>query len=128
MTIPAADNMGLREEGVVVVIPLAQNVNDKGCLFAGSIFAGATLAAYRAAERLFAARGLAGDLLAKGASIRYLARIESDGLAAAAPQGEPREKPNGNRALAVRATVCDAAGALGAELDAEFVLLAPRAG
>jgi hypothetical protein len=119
--------MGLREEGEGVVIPLARNANDKGCLFAGSIFSGATLAAYRAAERLFAARGLAGDLVAKAASICYLRRIEADGRAVATPQGEPLCKPNGNHALTVSVAVLDDEGACGAELAAEFVLLKQRA-
>lgn len=118
--------MGIREEGGGVVIPLALNVNDKGCLFAGSIFAGATLAAYRAAERLFAARGLSGELVARSASIGYLRRIGSDGRAVATPQGEPLCRPNGNHALTVLAAVSDAAGTRGAELTAEFVLLKPR--
>ncbi len=128
MTIPAADNMGLREEAESVIIPFARNVNDKGCLFAGAIFAGATLAAYRAAERLFAARGLAGDLVAKGATIRYLRRIESDGRAAAVAHDGPYEKANGNHAISVTATVSDADGAAGAELNADFVLLKARNG
>ena len=127
MNIPAADNMGLREAGEAVVIPLAQNANDKGCLFAGSIFSGATLAAYRAAERLFASRGLAGDLVAKTASVSYLARIETDGLAVAAPQGEPLCRPNGNQVLNVKVAVSDGSGRPCAELAAEFVLLKRRA-
>lgn len=126
MLIPAADNMGLSETNGCVLIPFARNVNDKGCLFAGSIFAGATLSAYRAAERIFEARGLSGDLVAKGAAIRYLRRIESDGRAVATPQGEPLEKSNGNRTLTVTVAVFDEAGARGAEFTAELVWLKDR--
>lgn len=128
MNIPAADNMGLREESEAVVIPLARNANDKGCLFAGSICSGAILAGYRAAERLFRARGSEGELVAKTASASYLRRIESDGRAVAAPPGEPLCKPNGNQVLNVKVTVSDAAGRPCAELTAEFVLLKPRGG
>lgn len=128
MLIPAADTMGLREEAGGVTIPLEHNANDKGCLFAGSIFSGATLAAYRAAERLFAERGLTGELVAKTASITYLRRVSSDGYAAAAPCGEPACKPNGNHVLGMTAVVRDGAGIGCAELAAEFVLLAARAG
>jgi hypothetical protein len=126
MNIPAADHMGLREAGGGAVIPLAPNVNDKGCLFAGSIFAGATLAAYRAAERLFAARGLSGELVARSASITYLRRIDTDGHAAATPQGEPVCKANGNTALNMAVVVLDASGLRCAELTVEFVLLKER--
>ena len=127
MNIPASDNLHLKEEGGGVTIPFEYNRNDKGSLFAGSIYAGAILAAYRAAERVYAARGLRGDLVAKTASVSYLRRIESDGRAEAAPQGEPLCKPNGNHTLSVIAAVSDAAGARCAELTAELVLLKPRA-
>ncbi len=70
MHMPATDNLRLREEGAEVRIPLGPNLNDKGCLFAGSIYSGAILAAYRAAERLLADRGLTGGLVARQASIR----------------------------------------------------------
>lgn len=123
MTIPAADNMGLCDDTAGVRIPLAVNVNDKGCLFAGSIFSGATLAAYRAAERLFAARGLSGDLVAKTATINYLKRIETDGFAQAVPVSEPVLKPNGNYTVTMNVRVLDQAGGCGAELSAEFILL-----
>lgn len=126
MNIPAADALCLREEGEAVRIPLERNVNDKGCLFAGSVYAGAILAAYRAAERLFAARGLAGELVAKAASVSYSGRIVSDGRAAVSACGEPLLKANGNHVLAVTAEVCNEEGAPCAEVKAEFVLLARR--
>ena len=128
MIIPAADNMGLREGDTGVHIPLACNVNDKGSLFAGSIFSGATLAAYRATERLFASRGLSGDLVAKTASINYLKRIVSDGLAQATPSSEPVLKPNGNYAVSMSVRVVDTDGTCGAELTAEFILLHKKSG
>ena len=128
MLIPAAEGVRLREEGGCVVIPFGRHVNDKGCLFAGSIGAGATLAAYRAAEAAFAARGLAGELVAKTAETRYLSRIAGDGRAVAEPPGEPCLKPNGNRTLVVHAAVFDGAGVRGAEVTVEFVLLRPRGG
>lgn len=126
MNIPAADNLHIREEGAEILIPLAYNLNDKGCLFAGSIFAGAVLAAYRAAERLFAERGLAGELVAKRSSVNYLKRLESDGHAAATTCGEPAGKPNGNHTLTVTVAVLDAARNLCAEFTTEFVLLKDR--
>lgn len=115
--------MGLRESDAGVLIPLACNVNDKGSLFAGSIFSGATLAAYRATERLFASRGLTGDLVAKTATINYLRRIVSDGLAQATPNSEPILKPNGNYTVTMNVRVVDTDGTCGAELSAEFILL-----
>ncbi len=126
MTIPAAERLHLQEEEGGVRIPLEWNLNDKGCLFAGSIYAGAIIAAYRAAERLFAARGLAGELVAKAASVSYSGRIVSDGRAAVSACGEPLLKANGNHVLAVTAEVCNEEGAPCAEVKAEFVLLARR--
>lgn len=128
MIIPAADNLGLRESDTGVLIPLACNANDKGSLFAGSIFSGATLAAYRATERLFAARGLSGDLVAKTATINYLKRIVSDGVAQATPISEPILKPNGNYAISMNVRVVDADGTCSAELTAEFILLHKKSG
>jgi hypothetical protein len=126
MIIPAADNMGLREGDAGVHIPLVCNANDKGSLFAGSIFSGATLAAYRAAERLFESRGLTGDLVAKTATVNYLKRIISDGLAQAIPINEPILKPNGNYTVSMNVCVVDTDGTCGAELTAEFILLPKR--
>ena len=126
MNIPASDNLHLHEEGSVIRIPLKYNLNDKGCLFAGSIYSGAILAAYRGAERLFAERKLAGDLVAKAASINYLKRIESDGRAVATAQGEPLLKPNGNHTLTIRVDVLDAENVRCAELTVEMVLLKTR--
>jgi thioesterase domain-containing protein len=123
MIIPAAENMGLREGDTGVHIPLACNANDKGSLFAGSIFSGATLVAYRAAERLFKSRGMAGDLVAKTATINYLKRMVSDGFAQATPMSEPILKPNGNYTVPMRVRVVDTDGICGAELSAEFILL-----
>ena len=126
MNIPAIDNLCIREEGAEIRIPLEHNRNDKGCLFAGSIFSGAILAAYRAAERLFAERGLTGALVAKTASVNYLRSIVSDGSAVATACGEPVCKPNGNHTLTVTVSVQDAGGAACAEFTGEFVLLKPR--
>jgi hypothetical protein len=125
MTIPAADRLGLTEGPSGVLIPLGTNLNDKGSLFAGSIFSGATLAAYRSTERIFHARGLAGELVAKTATINYLRRIQSDGLAIASPIAEPVLKPNGNYTLTQQVRVLDQEGACGAELTAEFILVKP---
>jgi thioesterase domain-containing protein len=126
MIIPAANNMGLCEADTGVLIPLASNTNDKGSLFAGSIFSGATLAAYRAAERLFESRGLTGDLVAKTATVNYLKRIISDGLAQAIPINEPILKTNGNYTVSMNVCVVDTDGTCGAELTAEFILLPKR--
>ena len=126
MNIPAAQNLQLQEEGACVRIPLGPNLNDKGCLFAGSIYAGSVLAAYRAAERLCAERGLTGELVAKTASVQYLKRIATDGLAAAITCGAPALKPNGNHSVNVTVAVADADGTVCAEVKAELVLLAKR--
>lgn len=126
MNIPAADTLSLRKEGDEILIPLEPNLNDKGCLFAGSIYAGAIVAAYRAAERGFSEAGLSGHLVAKTASVSYLRSIVSEGRATAVACGEPWLKPNGNHALAVKAAVSNAEGVPCAEVKAEFILLAKR--
>jgi len=126
MNIPAVQNLQLREEGAVIRIPLGPNLNDKGCLFAGSIYAGSVLAAYRAAERLCAERGLTGGLVTKTATIQYLKPIATDGVALATSWEEPVLKPNGNRKVTVSVAVKDAGGAVRAEMKAELILLAER--
>jgi hypothetical protein len=126
MNIPAADNLHLVEDGAMVTIPLEYNLNDKGCLFAGSLFAGAILAAYRAAERLFAEQGQSGALVAKTASVHYLKRIVSDGRATVVECGEPVSRANGNQALSVTVGVLDSEHNRCAELTAEFILLRER--
>lgn len=126
MNIPAADNLGLREEDGGVAIPLAPNLNDKGCLFAGSLFSGAILSAYRAAEAFLGERALTGELVAKTAAISYLKRVATEGRALATQCGGLVRKPNGNHALTVTVAVNDASGERCAEFKAEFILLARR--
>ena len=126
MNIPASDNLHLGEEDGQIAIPLEQNRNDKGCLFAGSIYSGAIIAAYRAAERRFAERGLTGALVAKTASISYLKSIVSNGRAVATACGEPLLKPNGNHALTVTVEVRDVLGVPCAAVQAEMILMKPR--
>jgi len=125
--VPAADNMGIRQEGETMVIPLDRNINDKGCLFAGSIFSGATLAGYRLAEKLVAAQNLSGELVAKEASISYLKRIASDGYARPMPVTPLTRKPNNNYTVSMRIDVFDSQNLLCAQLTTEYILVTPRA-
>jgi len=122
MIIPAAENLHLTQEGADIRIPLAYNLNDKGSLFAGSIYAGAVMAGYRRAEVLCAADGVAGELVAKQAGIRYCKAIVSDGLAVACEGSGPLLKPNGNYSLTVKVRVNNTEGEACAELDAEYIL------
>jgi len=126
MNIPAIDNLHIREEGGEIIIPLDHNLNDKGILFAGSIFSGAILAAYRTAERVFAEHRLVGALVAKTSQINFLKRLESDGVAAATPSGAPLLNKNGNHMLSVTAVVYNIDREPCAELETEFVLLKKR--
>jgi len=124
MDIPAAENLHLTQRGMDILIPLEYNRNDKGSLFAGSIYSGAVMAGYRKAEQLCADHGLAGDLVAKEARIRYFKAILSDGLAVAtASDNEPVLKPNGNYSLNVTVTVNNADSIACAALDAEYILM-----
>ncbi len=124
--VPAADNMGIRQVGDAMIIPLDRNINDKGCLFAGSIFSGATLAGYRLAEKLTAAQQLPGELVAKEASISYLKRIASDGYACAVPLTPLTRKPNNNYTVSIRIDVFDSLHILCAQLTTEYILVTPR--
>jgi hypothetical protein len=126
MIIPAAENLHLSQESGGVRIPLEYNRNDKGSLFAGSIYAGAVMAGYRYAEELFAAMKISGALVAKEARIRYFKQILSDGFAVASADSTPIQKPNGNYTLDVTIIVSDSEGRACAELNTEYVLLAPR--
>ncbi len=127
MNIPAADNLHLHETADGIAIPLGPNSNDKGCLFAGSIYSGAILAAYRAAERRCVEKGLSGGLVAKSATVRYLKSIVTDGRAVAVACGDPVCKPNGNHSVAVTVAVLDAADTPCAEFSADMVLMKKRA-
>lgn len=124
--VPAADNMGIRQEGEAMVIPLDRNINDKGCLFAGSIFSGATLAGYRLAEKLVAVQNLSGELVAKEASISYLKRIVSDGYARPTPVTPLTRKPNNNYTVSMRIDIFDSQHLLCAQLTTEYILVTPR--
>ncbi len=124
--VPAAEHLRLSEEDGGICVPFERNANDKETLFAGSIYAGAVFAAYRAAERRCASEGLMGGIVAKGASIRYLKPIRTDGHAVATACTPPQRKPNGNHTLSVSIAVLDAAKDPCAEVVVELILLKDR--
>lgn len=87
MDIAAIKKLALEERNgpgalPAVFAPLEGNTNDKGTMFAGSIFSACILCGYRAAERAFADAGIQGETVAARADIKYRRPVGSDAVAA----------------------------------------------
>src|SRR5215471_12424730 len=86
--IPLARAMQLRLVGSTpdclrLGAPLAPNINDKGCAFGGSLSSLMTLAGWGLIVLRLRARGESCDIYVQDSTIRYLAPIWSDFIAAA---------------------------------------------
>jgi len=86
MKIEAIEKLALQERAdgsgqPTVLAPLKGNTNDKGTMFAGSIFSTCILCGYRAADKAFAQAGLQGDVVAARADIKYRRPVRSDAVA-----------------------------------------------
>ena len=129
MKIEAIKRMALEERDTgsgqpTVLVPLEGNTNDKGTMFAGSIFSACILCGYRAAERAFAEAGIRGDIVAAQADIKYLRPVSSDAVATVhsiSPIDTSRTQP----ALNVQVDLLDANNQTCATLTARYACITP---
>ncbi|MFT3808018.1 YiiD C-terminal domain-containing protein [Arenimonas sp.] len=119
-------------ERLRLLAPLANNVNDKGCAFGGSLASIMTLAGWGLAVLELRVAGLAAEVYVADSQIRYLAPLYDELRAEAglvADQDWPAIlqclRQRGRARLNVHAQVNDAGGRAVATLEARFALIAP---
>jgi thioesterase domain-containing protein len=86
--IPLARAMQVRvhaydDDQLALAVPLAPNINDKGCAFGGSLVSILTLAGWGLIVLRLAALNRACDVFVQDSSVRYLAPVWSDFVAEA---------------------------------------------
>ncbi len=64
------------EDGIVLSAPLAQNSNDKGTAFGGSLFSVAVLTGWAWVARYLAAADVAADAVIQESTIRYVLPVQ----------------------------------------------------
>jgi len=128
MKIEAIKKLALEERNdpgapPAVLAPLEGNTNDKGTMFAGSIFTTCILCGYRAAERAFAQAGVQGDTVAARANIKYRRPVSSDAVATI-HSVSPVDASGMQPALNVQVNLRDADDQTCAILTARYVCVA----
>jgi thioesterase domain-containing protein len=124
--------VALDASGLHLHAPLAQNVNDKGCAFGGSLASVLTLAAWGLVDARLRAAGRQAEVYVADSRLRYLAPLYEDLRAHAriAP-GEDWDAfvrcldERGKARIALEAEIHDAAGRSVATLAARFAALRP---
>ncbi|PWK86685.1 YiiD C-terminal domain-containing protein [Fulvimonas soli] len=131
--IPLARAMDLHlhdsgEDFLSLAVPLAPNVNDKGCAFGGSLVSLMTLAGWALVELALRRRGLDCDVFVAESDVRYLAPVWGDFRAEARPaEGADWDgflaalAARGRARVAVACAVPGEDGAPAATLAARFV-------
>ncbi|GLQ98476.1 YiiD C-terminal domain-containing protein [Dyella mobilis] len=115
-------------ERLILVSPLAPNVNDKGCAFGGSLVSLMTLTGWGLVELALRARGEDCDVFVGTSSVRYLSPVWGDFQARAIPAEDANWEvffatlaSRGRARIEVTAEVPGEDGKPAATLAAQFV-------
>lgn len=111
------------EETVVLQMPLTGNTNDKGTMFAGSIYSLMVLAGWKLAMNSAQAAGSPGDVVISNASVKYLRPITQDCQAQAELTGSFYLNLYGNGCCDIRVTIMTHQGKLAADFTGEYRIL-----
>jgi len=135
--IPLARAMDLRVleydgNRLALVAPLAPNVNDKGCVFGGSMSSLLTLAGWGLINLKLAEAGIAADVFVQDAHLEYLAPLWGELVAEAYADGAPWAafgaalRAKGKARIAIQAEIAGPEGAgAAARQTARFVAKRP---
>jgi thioesterase domain-containing protein len=108
------------ENTVVMSIPLAGNLNDKGTMFAGSIYSVLVLAGWTLSYRLVNGMNSDYDVVIKESSIKYKLPVKSGARAVAAVR-EPLKDVRNYKTLTISVDLYDVADNLCASFVGEYV-------
>lgn len=121
-----------RENELVLMAPLAPNINDKGCAFGGSLASMMTLAGWGLVRLGLKRAGYQCDIYVQDSSVQYLAPVWEDFCTIATlADGEDWNvflsslTERGRARLLVNCRVPLTDGAIAATLSAQFVAKAP---
>ncbi len=123
--IEAFEKLGMRvvEDGpdaVVLEMPLAGNTNDKGTMFAGSLYSLMVLAGWKLSINVSESNNCFGNAVISKAQINYLRPVPEDCVAKAVMAKDFYLNLYGSGCCEVLVQICGANGAVCVELDAHY--------
>jgi len=110
-------------EQVVMSVPLAGNLNDKGTMFGGSVYSAMVLAGWTLCIEQGRAAGATGDIVVKDSNIAYLLPVAGRLTVTATGKTPPARTRRGNLAFSIQAVANDEAGNRCAEFEGSYRLL-----
>jgi thioesterase domain-containing protein len=111
------------DERVTISVPLSGNRNDKGTMFAGSVYSAMVLAGWKLCVEQARSLGLCGDIVVRDSSISFLRPMKTDLLATAVVRDAPRKTPRGNYAFDISVSASNADGKTCAKFSGSYRLV-----
>ncbi len=111
------------DDNVVLQMPLSGNTNDKGTMFAGSIYSLMVLAGWKLAMNSADAAGKPGNVVISDASVKYLRPITQDCQATAQLTRPYFVNTYGSGCCDIRVTIINAQNKLCADFAGQYRIL-----
>jgi thioesterase domain-containing protein len=111
----------LIDEEVSMSIDLPPNINDKGTMFAGSIYSALVLSGWTLARHLFHKTGGEFDVVIKESTNSFIKPVRSSAIAKAYKAAELSEAKNGNKSLSIEVVFIDSDEEICAKLNATYI-------
>jgi thioesterase domain-containing protein len=108
-------------DSLTMSIPLADNLNDKNTMFAGSQYSVMVLCGWVLAYKILNIDAKNYDIVIKQSSANYLLPVRSDAKAVAELTGDVVKKPNRNRIVNAMVRLMDKDGKTCAEFNGEYI-------
>jgi thioesterase domain-containing protein len=110
-------------ERVTISVPLSGNRNDKGTMFAGSVYSAMVLAGWKLCVEQARSSGLCGDIVVRDSGISYLRPIKTDLLVTAIVRDAPRKTLRDNYAFDISVSASNADGKTCAKFNGSYRLV-----
>ena len=114
---------GCDDESVSFGISLADNLNDKNTMFAGSIYSALVLCAWTIAYKTINKDAVLYDVVIKNSSIEYLVPVRTDAVVKACIKDEPVLKSDWKAVVTIEARLFDDNGKLCAVFSGNYVCI-----
>ncbi len=105
---------------VTLAMPLEGNTNDKGTMFAGSLYSLMVLAGWKLSINVSEAAGAPGDVVISDASVKYLRPVTEDCQAKAVVEKEFCVNAFGSGCCGVNVQICNSRGKVCADFVGEY--------
>ena len=110
-------------DSVTLNLPLEGNTNDKGTMFAGSLYSLMVLAGWKLSINQSEKAGRPGDVVISDASVKYLRPVTEDCSATAEVQKEFYVNSFGSGCCEVRVTICNSKGKLCCDFMGQYRII-----